>query len=246
MNRVLRRKTLEALKAFDTCTISNAIEQFGVRLRNEGFMNASVRCLFPQLGSRIGYAVTGRIRTASTPVRGPCYYHRMDWWSYLLSIPAPRFVVLKDTDHVPGVGAMVGEVHANIFAALECTAFLTNGAVRDLPGVEATRLQVFAGSVAVSHSYAHVADFGEPVEVAGLLVKPGDLLHGDQHGVHLIPISIAEELPGMAEQIVAAEKSLTALCKSPDFSLERLSAEIDRLSQKFKAPGCPETRSEQQ
>ena len=82
-------ETLQALKALDTCTVSNAIEQFGVRLRNEGFMNASVRCMFPHHGARVGYAVTGHIRTSSTPVKGLCYYHRLDWWSYVLTIPAP-------------------------------------------------------------------------------------------------------------------------------------------------------------
>lgn len=231
-------ETLQALKALDTCTVSNAIEQFGVRLRNEGFMNASVRCMFPDHGARVGYAVTGHIRTSSTPVKGLCYYHRLDWWSYVLTIPAPRFVVLKDADHVPGVGALLGDIHANIFVALKCCAFLTDGAIRDLPGVEATGLQVFAGNVAVSHSYAHVTDFGEPVEIAGLMVKPGDLLHGDQHGVHSVPISIASEIPNVAAEILQSEKQLKEFCRSPAFSLEKLSEEIDRASRELKMPGC--------
>jgi regulator of RNase E activity RraA len=162
----------------------------------------------------------------------------LDWWSYVLTIPAPRFIVLQDADHVPGVGALVGDIHANIFSALGCVAFVTNGAVRDLPGIEATGLQIFAHSLAVSHAYAHVTDFGEPVEVAGLLVKPGDLLHGDEHGVHSIPASIAGDIPKVAAEIADAEKQFTEFCRSPGFSVEKLSVEIDRLSKRFKAPGC--------
>lgn len=234
----ISKDTLATLQSLDTCTVSNAIEQFEVRLRNEGFMNSSIRCVFPQHGPRVGYAVTGRVRTSSIPVKGHCYYHRLDWWSHVLSVPAPRFVVLKDEDHVPGVGALLGDIHANIFVALECAAYVTNGAIRDIPGIEECGLQVFAGSVAVSHCYAHVTDFGEPVEIAGMVVKPGDLLHGDQHGIHSIPKSIASEIPGVAAQILRSEEQLKDFCRSPRFSIEELSNEIHRLSKKFKTPGC--------
>jgi regulator of RNase E activity RraA len=162
----------------------------------------------------------------------------MDWWSYVLSIPAPRFIVLKDADHVPGVGALVGEIHANIFKALGCTAIVTNGAVRDVPGLEASGLQIFAGNVAVSHAYAHVTDFDEAVEVAGLLVKPGDLLHGDRHGVHSIPASIASQIPAAAAQIRSAEQRFIESCRSESMSIEELCRNIEQLSQKLNQPGC--------
>jgi regulator of RNase E activity RraA len=162
----------------------------------------------------------------------------MDWWSYLETIPAPRFVVLKDADHVPGVGALVGEIHANIFRALGCTAVVTNGAVRDVEGVETSGLQVFASNVAVSHAYAHVTDFGEAVEVAGLLVKPGDLLHGDRHGVHCIPKSIASQIAATAAAIRDAERQFISRCKSEGMSVNELYGRIEQLSRKLKQPAC--------
>ncbi len=220
-------ETMSALAGFSTCVLSNAIEQFNIRPRNEGFMNSSVQCQFPRWKPKIGYAVTGRIRTSSTPMSKRCYYEAMDWWSYLVTIPAPRFVVLADLDQVPGVGAFVGEIHATIATALECTACVTNGAVRDLPGVEASGLQVFAGNISVSHAYAHVIDFGEPVEIGGLVVRPGDLLHGDQHGVHSIPASIAKDLPKKAEEMLTYEGELIEFCRSSQFSLGGLSDRID-------------------
>lgn len=232
-------QTIKELQSFDTCLVSNAIEQFGVRLRNEGFMNATVRCLFPDRESCVGYAVTARVRTSSTPVKGPCYFHRLDWWSYVETIPKPRFIVLKDADHVPGVGALVGEIHATICASLGCTAIVTNGAIRDLPGVEASGLQVFAAHLAVSHAYAHVADFGEPVELAGLVVKPGDLLQGDRHGVLHIPKSIASQIPATAHEIRLAESEFIDFCKSRNISVDELSQRIERLLKRLEQPGCP-------
>jgi len=209
---------------------------FQLRTRNEGFVNGSVRCVFPHVSPRIGYAVTARIRSSSTPIGGRCYYDRVDWWSYLLTIPAPRFVVAEDVDHSPGLGALFGEIHAYISAALGCAAYLSNGAVRDLPGIEASGLQAFAGSVAVSHSYAHVVEFGEPVEIGGLKIKPGDLLHGDRHGVVCVPIPIASEIPKVAEEILKNERELIEFCKSDDFSLEELSEKIQAASGKIGLP----------
>ena len=233
----VRSETLEELQQFDSCTISNAVERFHIRTRNEGFVNGSIRCLFPQISPRVGYAVTARVRTSSTPISGCCYYDRMDWWAYVETIPAPRFVVLQDVDHVPGVGALVGEIHAVICSALQCAALLTNGAVRDLPGVVRAGLQMFAGSVAVSHSYAHIVDFGEPVEIGGLQIKPGTLLHGDQHGVVSIPAEIAAQVPKVASDLLASEKELIDFCHSAQFSYATLSERIHAMSKKMGIPG---------
>ncbi len=229
-------ETLKALQQFDSCTVSNVIEQFNVRTRNEGFLNSSIRCMFPQLPPRIGYAATARVRTASTPIAGRCYYDRPEWWSYVLTIPEPRFIVIEDVDHVPGLGALFGEIHANIAKALSCTAYATNGTVRDLPGIEAAGLQAFAGGIAVSHAYAHVIEFGDPVEIGGLQIKPGDLLHGDQHGVVSVPISIADDIPKVAVEMLRSEGELIDFCRSKEFSFQKLAEKMHDVSGKFGEP----------
>lgn len=222
---------LTKLRALDTCTVSNAIERLDVRMRNEGFVVDSVRCQFPHFAPMAGYAATARIRTFAPPLTGQrCYYDRMDWWTYLASIPEPRVMVLQDVDHQPGVGASVGEVHAAIALALKCVGCVTNGAVRDLPAVEAMGFHLFGGSVAVSHSYAHIVEFGEPVEIGGLKISPGDLVHGDRHGVHTIPLEIASEIPAQAARILAQERELIEFCRSRAFSLEELSERLRNAS----------------
>jgi regulator of RNase E activity RraA len=231
--KAVPRQLFAELEKFDSCTISNAIETFEVRTRNEGFINSSVRCQFPAMGPRAGYAVTARIRSSSTPIAGRCYYDRPDWWTHVQASPGPKFVAIQDIDHVPGLGALVGEIHSNIFTALGCTALATNGAVRDLPGVEKSGLQVFAGNVSVSHAYAHVVDFGVPVELGGLTINPGDLLHGDRHGIVCIPFDIVEDIPAEAARIVETEKELIHYCRSPQFSAEELAARIQHISRKL-------------
>jgi 4-hydroxy-4-methyl-2-oxoglutarate aldolase len=230
---------LDFLRSIDTCTVSNAIETFNVRTRNEGFVQDSVVCRFPQMAPVAGYAVTGRIRTGAQPIANLCYYHRVDWWEYVESLPSPKIIVLHDADRTPGIGAFVGEIHARISKALGCVGYLTNGAVRDLPSVERTGFQCFSAGTSVSHAYAHIIDFGEPVEIGGLKIEPGDLLHGDIHGVHTIPMSIADDLPAAVKCVLDREAELIRLCESPDFTLEKLTTILNR-----ELPACqpPERR----
>jgi 4-hydroxy-4-methyl-2-oxoglutarate aldolase len=217
---------LERLREFDACTVSNAIEKLGARLRNEGFVSRAVRCRFPDLPPMVGYAATGRIRTVSPPMTHRCYYDRMDWWTYVASLPKPRVIVVQDADGKPGLGAFVGEIHASIALALDCVGCVTNGAVRDLPAIKALNFQLFSGNLSVSHSYAHIIDFGEPVEIGGLKIRSGDLLHGDRHGVLNVPVELVADIPAEASKILAEERELTDFCRSPGFSFEELAKRL--------------------
>jgi len=221
---------LEKLKAFDSCTVSNAIERLNVRMRNEGFLSGVARCRFPKFPPMVGYAATARIRTASPPMSHRCYYDRMDWWNYVASLPEPRVLVLQDSDHQPGLGAFVGEIHAAIGLALNCVGCVTNGAVRDLPAVEAMGFQLYASHTSVSHAYAHIADFGEAVEIDGLKISSGDMLHGDRHGVLTIPLSIAAQVSLEASKILKEERELLQFCRSSRFSLRELSERIQKMN----------------
>jgi|HubBroStandDraft_5_1064220.scaffolds.fasta_scaffold45765_3 4-hydroxy-4-methyl-2-oxoglutarate aldolase len=238
---VLSPLDLEKLKDFDSCTISNAIERLSVRLRNEGFISGVARCRFPRLPPMIGYAATARIRTASAPMSHRCYYDRMDWWNYVATLPQPRVLVLQDADHRPGLGAFVGEIHAAIGVALNCVGCVTNGAVRDLPAVEAMGFQLFAGYTSVSHAYAHIVDFGEPVEIDSLKIASGDLLHGDRHGVVNVPLSIAANIPREAVKTLQEEQELVQFCRSPHFSLQELAERIRNMNIRCDSPwrGAP-------
>jgi 4-hydroxy-4-methyl-2-oxoglutarate aldolase len=214
---------LEKLRRFSTCLIASAIESFQVRLPNTGFSDSTIRCIFEDLPPIVGYAITARIRTADPPMEGGGYiYDRTDWWNEILAVPAPRIVVIQDVDSQPGLGAFVGEVHANILQALGCVGVITNGAVRDLNVIEGSGFQMFAGNVSVSHAYAHIFDFGGPVDVARMHIRPGDLLHADRHGVLSVPAEIADRIPPVAAEIKERRHRIVDTCRCSDFSIEKL------------------------
>ena len=215
---------LDALRRLDTCTVANAVETFNLRLYNAGFTDASIRCMFSDLPPMVGYATTARLRSGDPPVEGGRYHDRSHWWASILAVPAPRVVVVEDMDEPPGRGAFVGDVHAAILQALGCVGFVSNGAVRELPRVHDSGFALFAGNVAVSHAYAHIFALGEAVMVGGLEIRPGDLLHGDRHGLLTVPQEIAAEIPEVAARLREKEDQVVKYCQSREFSVDKLPA----------------------
>ena len=219
---------LAELRRIDACTLANAIESFHARLRNEGFVDHSIGSLFPKLPPIAGYAATVTIRGSQVPTTGAIYPDRTDWWDYIVSLPAPRIVVVQDAASRTGFGSLLGAVHVNILRALGCIGAITNGSVRDIPAIENLGFQIFAAGVCISHAYIHIVDFGATVEIGGLKIASGDLLHGDRHGVQNIPIEIAGKIPPVAAEIARRENALIDLCRAKDFSLDKLRAAVGK------------------
>ena len=214
---------IDALRKITSPSVANAIETFNVRPREEGNLSSDIRALFPEMGPMVGYAATALIRSEKGPIEG----HRASlyqWWDFVLSLPAPRVVVVHDLDDPRGQGAQWGEVQANIHRALGCVGVITDGSVRDLDEVRALNFQFCAAHVSVSHANVHMVDFGIPVKVGGVWVKPGDIVHGDQHGVVVIPPDVAAGIPEAIAKVEAAEKRIISVCQSGDFTVDKLKA----------------------
>lgn len=208
-------QTLVELKGFSTPSVSNGIESFEVRGRHEGFMDGSIRCMFPELGPVVGYAVTATMRAAA-PGAGV----DRDLWSLVYASPKPCLVVVQDLDDPCGHGSLWGEVNSNIFQAFGAAGVVTNGCVRDLDEMRGLGFHAFAGSIGVSHAHVHVEAVGLPVVVGGLEVRTGDLLHADQHGVCGVPLEIADRLPDEIRRLEAAERGVIEMFRGESFKAE--------------------------
>jgi regulator of RNase E activity RraA len=212
---------LSALGQLDTPAVADAIETFQVRLRNVGFADGTLRCCFEDLPPIVGYAVTARIRTAIPPMIGAEYGDRLDWWTSVRDAATPQVVVIEDADPQP-VGALIGEVQANILRALGVVGLVTSGAVRSLPALHAAGLQVFTRGVVPSHAYAHVFEFNVPVRVGRLEISPGDLIHADRNGIVNVPHEVAPHVADAAARLRRHNDALLRECHEGAFSLERL------------------------
>jgi regulator of RNase E activity RraA len=226
MTESLTPDELAALRTITTPTVCNAIETFDVRLRNEGFMDSTIQCRFPELSAMVGYAVTVTIRASVPPERE---ISAPQVWAEMDRVPKPWVVVIDDLDYPRPIGSYWGEVNGSVYKALGAVGTVTNGGVRDLPEVRATGFHFFSSCVLVSHAYVHVVEVGGSVTVGGLTVRPGDLLHGDEHGVTSIPLEIARELPKAARDLEARERKLIDYARSDAFSREGLMERYRRV-----------------
>ena len=219
---------LAELRLYTSPTVANAVETFNLQPRTAGFMSSQIRCIFPEFGTMVGYAYTATIRASATPPAGAGAL-RPAMWRELEKIPSPRVIVIQDLDDPPGVGAFWGDVQSNIHRALGCNGTVTNGSVRDLDEVRALGFHFFAGSVSVSHAYVHLVEIGVPVQVGGLTVRPGDIIHGDQHGVLSVPREIAGRISEGVGKVEQVERQLITYCQSPGFTRQGLEDLFNKL-----------------
>jgi len=212
---------LQALERFDTPTISNVVEQCNVRDRSQGFVGAQIRCLFPQLGVRVGYAVTV-LADSTTPRERPAMEKEWAIWQALEQSPKPVFLVIQNTGHRPSHACFLGEIMSNIALRLGAVAVLTDGGVRDIEQISGLGLQIYAAGLVASHGTFRIIDVNAPVRVDGVNIAPGDLLHGDANGVVTVPTEIVPQLIEKCGPFLERERAMIDYVKSRQFSVEGL------------------------
>lgn len=206
--------TLKLLAQFDTPTICNVIELFDVRPRYAGFMSGQIKANFPEMPPMVGFASTASFRSGAFPGTGDAYGSMEQQVEGFAALGGPAVVVFQDLDD-PAVGATFGEVMCSTYKAFGSVGLITSGGGRDLLQVKALGYPVFTGSTICSHACCHILHVGMPVRVGGLVVNPGDLLHGDANGVTNIPLAIATEVAAISQEFVDAEKIVLDYVNGP-------------------------------
>jgi len=201
------------LRSIDTPTVCNLIEIVAPERRGAGYTAVHLHCPFPDLAPMVGFAKTVKIR-ARDAVSGPGYMQkRMDYLDYVAAEPRPSVVLIEDLDEPPGYGAFWGEVQTNVHKALGCLGTVTNGSIRDIPAV-ALDFQMLAGSIAPSHAYVHVEEFGGAVTIHGMAAQSGDLIHADRHGAVIVPVDKIDAMKGALDGLMKQEQRIIAAAKS--------------------------------
>jgi regulator of RNase E activity RraA len=195
---------LELLRKFDTPTVCNVIELFDIRPRTAGYMDARIQACYPKLPPMVGYAATATFRSAAPPRAGNVYAGLGEQVAAFAELPGPPVVVFQDLDD-PVASATFGEVMCTTYKAFGAVGLITSGAGRDLDQVEALSFPCFTGGTLCAHGYCHIVQLNVPVHVGGVMVAPGDLLHGDRNGVTTIPGEIASAVAEACPEYMAAE-----------------------------------------
>jgi len=214
-----------ALRALDTPTVCNALELLDPAFRTTGFTTTPFVCATPDLAPVVGYARTATIRASTPPPgdKGAVRDTRIAYYRHVEGPPRPTVAVIQDIDETPGFGAFWGEVQTAIHMGLGCKGLVTNGAIRDLD-VIAPGFRMLAGRVGPSHAWVHLVEVGVAVKVAGMRVRPGDLIHADRHGAVSLPRDLAAKVPEAAALLGRREAVIIAAAKAPGFSADALAA----------------------
>ena len=201
------------LRSIDTPTICNLIEIVAPERRGIGYTASHLHCPFPDLLPMVGFAKTATIR-ARDHVSELSYIKRMDYLDYVAAAPRPSVVVIQDKDEPAGYGAFWGEVQTNVHKALGCLGIVTNGSVRDIASV-AEGFQMLAGSIAPSHAYVHIVEFGLSVNVHSMEVQSGDLVHADRHGAVVVPVKNIDAMAAALDSLMKREARIIAAARAP-------------------------------
>ena len=128
---------------------------------------------------------------------------------------SPGDVLIMEARNETGAGT-IGDILAARVLARGGTGIVTDGGVRDTPGV--TELEIptyYRIANGASLWSAHIPlDLDVPITCAGVLVMPGDVVVGDAEGVVILPAALAEEIAHDAYEADQRES----------FALERVKA----------------------
>lgn len=217
---------LAKLTEWDTPTICNGLEALNPDWRLSGYTVTAFTCLRPEAKPICGYARTATIRASAKPALPPdevlalrqSYYQYVDEGG-----PKPLVVVIQDLDSGPARGAFWGEVNTTIHLGLGAQGVVTNGSIRDLQD-SAPGFQALAGQVGPSHAWVHITSHGSPVEVHGMHVRSGDIVHADVHGAVVVPADLVKALPAKIEEIARREAVIIEAARTPGFDFAALKA----------------------
>jgi regulator of RNase E activity RraA len=207
---------LDFLRSIDTPTVCNLVEVVAPERRGFGYTVKHLHCPFPDLPPIVGFAKTVTFKAKDRVPLGEGSYmqKRLDYLDYVASVPQPSIMIMHDLDgEHAGFGAFWGEVQSNIHKALGALGVVTDGSIRDIPMI-AEGFQMLAAAVVPSHAFVHVVDFGTSVNVAGMAVKSGDLIHADRHGAIVVPPDKIDAMKAAADKLAATEARIIAAAKS--------------------------------
>jgi len=218
---MITAQTLAKLRELDTPTVCNLIEQFDVRPRTQGYMDERIQAQCPAFPPMVGFASPVTVRSIANPEVSAEYSWLQEHVSRFEELPDDVVVVQQDLDS-PKIAATFGEVMCSTYQSFGAVGIVSSGSARDIDQVKALKFPMFTDGAICSHGYFHTVDLHVPVNVGGLQINVGDLLHGDVNGVTTIPLDIVNELVDIADEFIAAENIIINLVQSKKPTLQEL------------------------
>jgi hypothetical protein len=228
-------ETIKKLVEFDTPTVANGLALIGGRDLTVGYTGPDIRALMPELGPRVGIAVTARMDTTTAgqdDTSHPKVFY--DWLRHIVEIsgagsggaaggapPVPVFAIVEAVGMKPRYTVSIGDGMGTQLAMAGAVGYLTNGSIRDLAGVRAVPLPCWGAGVSPMHGTIRWLDVNVPVVIDGMTVRPGDIIHADENGALVIPPAVADQVYERAAAVRDKEAALFTRLRQPGMTITR-------------------------
>ena len=233
MPELTNAQIIQELRKFDTATICNVVATYpesDICLKlydawyGEYYTDTSVRCMYPDLGPLCGYAATAWYSDGKAELDRWLLYDHLD------NTPKPIILVGKQTysrglDNRSGLfgGMMTAELKA--FGAI---GVVTNGPMRDYVEIKEQNVQYLATGLTSGHGALSLRGANVPITVAGMTVKPGDMIHMDECGACKFPADKLAKVLEYARELIKREREEKAFFQDPNFSLKKWKATAEK------------------
>ncbi|MCL0028561.1 RraA family protein [Dehalococcoidia bacterium] len=207
------REMLEELRQFDTPSITNVVATYPNNSLCLGLYNPwtenwytdqTVRCMYPELGRTVGYAVTC---VYGLPDPGYSRGSFLDVLDAMGASKQPTVAVIqqKFPPELANKAGLVGGNMATAMKAVGCGGLISNGPSRDLDEIRPLKFQYMLSGITPGHGEMAVQAVNVPVSVAGMDVSPGEIIHMDENGACKFPADKLEAVLTNVKALIAAE-----------------------------------------
>ena len=221
--------TFDGLLKIDTPTITNVVATYPKNPLCLGLYNpwtenwytdSSIRCIYPDMGPRIGYAVT-----CVYGLPDPNFAGRLTFMAVVDALDAmkkPTILVIqpKWPEGIMAKAGLAGEIMVTTMTRVGCVGMISNGPSRDVDAVRRLNFQMLLGGVSAGHGEMAVQAVNVPVSVGGMDVAPGELIHMDETGAVKFPADRAEQVLANARKMLDDETEHLARLRTVNSAAE--------------------------
>lgn len=228
------QQVMEELKNFDTPSITNVVATYPGDKENcmglyhpwngKWYTDQTCKCMFPEVGRVVGYAVT-----CIYGLPDPHYKRGSvigDVFDAIKASPKPVILVVKQDmpEDVKARNGLLGGCMMTSFKAAGIVGAISDGASRDIDEVRPLGVQYMLTGTCAGHGDFELQGLNVPVEVCGMRVCPGEIIHIDESGAVKFPYEYLDDVLERVKKLQKIESNRQKLMAQATSG-----AEIDKI-----------------
>ena len=217
------REIIKELENYDTPTIINVVATYPGKATclslyhpwdTNWYTDDSLRVMYPELGRTCGYAVT-----CTYGIPDPNFKGGPSVGDVLRAIdksPKPVVLFIKQDypEKLKRKNGLCGGNMAAAFKSVGCVGIVTDGPSRDVDEVRTMGIQYMMTGTSAGHGPMGVKAVNTPVEICGMDVCTGEIVHMDENGCVKFPREYLEEVLENCKILSAQEEKKIKMLQS--------------------------------